>query len=215
MLVVSASPLVATVVGVPPPPAEPESARVDGTDPCTPPAPDAGVVADGVEVTVPLGAVVAAEGVAVVVLTAAVVVVTGATALNLPVGVTRLPNPEWERGLANSLQVAVHHAREAGHDSIVVGLGDQPLVTPEAWRRVAQADSPIAVATYDGTRGNPVKLEAATWAELPTTGDEGARPVMRAHPGWVVEVPCTGSAFDVDTTQDLEKLAKLQRETDD
>ena len=137
-----------------------------------------------------------------------VVVVTGATALNLPVGVTRLPNPEWERGLASSLQVAVHHAREAGHDSIVVGLGDQPLVTPEAWRRVAQADSPIAVATYDGTRGNPVKLEAATWAELPTTGDEGARPVMRAHPGWVVEVPCTGSAFDVDTTQDLEELTK-------
>ena len=137
-----------------------------------------------------------------------VVVVTGATALNLPVGVTRLPNPEWERGLANSLQVAVHHAREAGYDSIVVGLGDQPLVTPEAWRRVAQADSPIAVATYDGTRGNPVKLEAATWAELPTTGDEGARPVMRAHPGWVVEVPCTGSAFDVDTTQDLEELTK-------
>lgn len=137
-----------------------------------------------------------------------VVVVTGATSLHLPDGVTRLPNPDWESGLASSLQVALHHAREAGHDSIVVGLGDQPLVAPEAWRAVARADSPIAVATYSGVRGNPVKLESTTWDELPTTGDEGARPLMRARPEWVQEVPCVGSAFDVDTTQDLDDLAK-------
>ena len=137
-----------------------------------------------------------------------VVVVTGATTLDLPTAVTPLPNPDWERGLASSLQVALRHARQAGHDSIVVGLGDQPLVTPEAWRAVAQADSPIAVATYSGVRGNPVKLESTTWDELPATGDEGARPLMRARPEWVKEVPCVGSAVDVDTTQDLDDLAK-------
>jgi len=137
-----------------------------------------------------------------------VVVVMGATALDLPHGVTILSNPDWESGLASSLQVAIRHARQTGHDSIVVGLGDQPLVTPEAWRAVAEADSPIAVATYAGVRGNPVKLEATTWDELPATGDEGARPLMRARPEWVKEVPCVGSAVDVDTTQDLDDLAK-------
>jgi len=144
-----------------------------------------------------------------------VVVVIGETSFDLPNGVTALLNDNWQNGLASSLQVAVTYARAEGYSTIVVGLGDQPLVTPEAWRLVAAADSPIAVATYDGTRGNPVKLESRTWAELPTTGDEGARPVMRNHPEWVREVPCAGSAFDVDTTQDLETLAKLQRETDD
>lgn len=143
-----------------------------------------------------------------------VVVVTGATALDLPDGVTRLPNPEWERGLATSLHVAVTYARTEGFSTLVIGLGDQPLVSPEAWRAVAAADSPIAVATYGGTRGNPVKLESRTWAELPTTGDEGARPVMRQHPEWVREVPCAGSAFDVDTTQDLEVLRKTTDGTD-
>ena len=137
-----------------------------------------------------------------------VVVVTGATDLDLPHGVTSLSNPDWESGLASSLQVAIRHARQTGHDSIVVGLGDQPLVTPEAWCAVAQADSPIAVASYEGVRGNPVKLEASTWDELPTTGDEGARLLMRTRPEWVREVPCAGSAFDVDTTQDLDDLAK-------
>ena len=144
-----------------------------------------------------------------------VVVVTGATAFDLPDGVTRLPHPDWERGLASSLQVAVAYARDKGHFTIVVGLGDQPLVTPEAWRAVAMADSPIAVATYGGVRGNPVKLESRTWAELPTTGDEGARLVMRNHPEWVREVPCVGSAIDVDTTQDLETLARKNERTED
>ena len=143
-----------------------------------------------------------------------VVVVTGATAFELPNGVTRLPNPDWERGLASSLQVAVTYARTEGFSAIVVGLGDQPLVSPEAWRKVAATDSPIAVATYDGSRGNPVKLESRTWAELPIAGDEGARPVMRQHPEWVSEVPCAGSSFDVDTTQDLEALAKTTDGTD-
>ena len=144
-----------------------------------------------------------------------VVVVTGETKFDLPEDVTQLSNPDWQRGLASSLQVAVTYARSQGFSTIVVGLGDQPLVTPESWRAVAAADSPVAVATYDGTRGNPVKLESRTWGELPTTGDEGARLVMRQHPDWVGEVPCAGSAFDVDTTQDLETLVKTKRKTND
>ena len=132
-----------------------------------------------------------------------VVVVTGATPLALPDTVTTLANPAWEAGLATSLQVAIAHARRIGATRLLVGLGDQPFVTPAAWQAVATASAPIAVATFDGVRGNPVSLDASTWDVMPTTGDEGARAVMRAHPEWVVEVPCAGTAFDVDTVEDL------------
>ena len=134
-------------------------------------------------------------------------VVVGATDVRLPpgVGVVRIVrNERWRDGLASSLQAGLRTAKRDGYGTIVVGLGDQPLVPAEAWRRVARTSAPIAVATYDGVRGNPVRLSGPVWPLLPTTGDEGARKVMRRRPDIVVEVPCPGSPTDIDTVDDLD-----------
>src|SRR3954451_18939757 len=69
------------------------------------------------------------------------IVVTGAADIAdaLPSGVRIVVNPRWPDGQATSLQVALEAAAEAGHDAVVVGLGDQPLVPAEAWQAVAGA----------------------------------------------------------------------------
>ncbi len=138
-----------------------------------------------------------------------VIVVEGATPLAgaLPLDVTLLSNPRWAEGQATSLGVAISHARTRGHLAVVVGLGDQPLVRPEAWRHVAgaPADPPITVATYDGRRGNPVRLGREVWDRLRFEGDEGARELMRREPTLVGEVACEGNPADVDTVEDLEQ----------
>jgi molybdenum cofactor cytidylyltransferase len=137
-----------------------------------------------------------------------VVVVAGAVELDgvLPSGVRVVRNPDWERGLASSLQVALAEAGAAGHEAVVVGLGDQPLVPAAAWQAVARSDAPVAVAVFGGgARRPPVRLAASVWPLLPTEGDEGARALMRERPDLVAEVACPGEPADVDTVEDLER----------
>ena len=121
---------------------------------------------------------------------------------------TTLPNPNWAEGQSTSLTAAVEHADAVGADVVVVGLGDQPFVTPEAWRRVAAADAPIAAADYGHGPRNPVRLARSIWPLLPRSGDRGAGPLISLRPDLVERVPCDGSPSDIDTLEDLHSWQK-------
>lgn len=118
---------------------------------------------------------------------------------------TVIQNPRWNEGQATSLRVAVGVALAEDHDAIVVGLGDQPFLTPSGWAAVAASPAAIAVATYGGRRGQPVRLAAEVWDDLPTTGDEGARRLLAGSRHPVVEVACLGDPADIDTQEDLRR----------
>jgi CTP:molybdopterin cytidylyltransferase MocA len=135
------------------------------------------------------------------------IAITGSVALTgLLDGVTEVHNPDWSTGQRSSVLAAIEYAQEHGFESIVVGLGDQPFISTDAWQAVAEADSPIAIATYDGVRGNPVKLSSTVWELFRSTQgdpDTGARDLIRLHPELVREVACRGNSADIDTTEDL------------
>jgi CTP:molybdopterin cytidylyltransferase MocA len=118
-----------------------------------------------------------------------------------------LVNAEWEEGIASSLRtVLAALVPRPDVDAVCVGLADQPLVGAEAYRRVAATDGELVVPTYDGQPGNPVKLARSLWPEaLELRGDVGARALARDR---AVRIDCTGtgSAADVDTLEDLERL---------
>lgn len=137
------------------------------------------------------------------------IVVTGAVDLSDHLGdLVTCHNPDWSTGQRSSVVTALHYARTHGFDGMVIGLADQPFITPDAWNAVAGGRSPIVVATYDGRRGNPVKLESSVWDLFESTDsgpDEGARGLILLHPELVLEVACKGASADIDTPEDLEK----------
>jgi CTP:molybdopterin cytidylyltransferase MocA len=136
------------------------------------------------------------------------IVVSGAADLSrvVPAGATLLHNDDWAKGQATSLRVALDWCARQGHLSAVVGLGDVPGLTSDAWRRVAAAPGgPIVFATYYGRRGHPVRLDAEIWSLLPISGDEGARSLANRRPELVTELACEGKAADIDTQEDLRR----------
>ncbi|MFM8948645.1 MAG: NTP transferase domain-containing protein [Acidimicrobiaceae bacterium] len=145
------------------------------------------------------------------------IVVTGAVNLSAQISdaeiattnLIEVHNTNWQTGMASSLQCAISEAQRHGASSIVVGLADQPAIKPSSWQRIANATAPLAVATYNGVRGNPVRIHAELWPLLPSTGDEGARSLLKSHKDLLEEVACDGSSQDLDTSSDISTLAKL------
>lgn len=136
-----------------------------------------------------------------------VYVITGAIDITdaVPEGVTIVENHNYADGQATSLRAACAVAAGDGHQAIVVGLGDMPLVPSSAWRDVADAPGDLVTATFSGRRSPPVKITEELWSLLPLSGDEGARSLMRMRPDVVTEVACEGELIDIDTRGDLSR----------
>ncbi len=133
-----------------------------------------------------------------------VIVVVGATDLaDVLTDQTVVDNRDWQSGLSSSLRAGVNEAQRRGYGSVVVGLGDQPLIPSSAWRAVDTTPSPIAVANFAGRRTPPVRLTSEVWPLLPTAGDIGARELMRGRPDLVRDVACDGDGLDIDTVEDM------------
>jgi molybdenum cofactor cytidylyltransferase len=114
----------------------------------------------------------------------------------------------WAEGQSASLACGL--AELSGSEAVVVTLGDQPFVSPDAIRRViaARGDGAAAVrATYHGEPGHPVLLERRLFERMrDVTGDHGARNLLISMP--TREVPCDdlGGGQDVDTPAQLDAL---------
>jgi molybdenum cofactor cytidylyltransferase len=123
--------------------------------------------------------------------------------------------PAFVDGMAVSLRRGVM-ALERDVDALMIGLGDQPGMRPDAYRAVVSRWSvsgrPIVVPRYADASGpaHPTLFAAEVFSELLALhGDAGARGVVARDPSRVAEALLDWPPpMDVDTLEDLESLGQ-------
>ena len=144
-----------------------------------------------------------------------VVVVLGARAevVRAPLqgfGVTIVENHDWQTGMGSSIACGVG---SLGRDveTAVVALVDQPGITPEHLRFLAQRAHPTAASLYEGILGAPCAFARSEFPRLlALTGDQGARHLLRSGEIPVEAVPFEGALLDLDTPESYEAFLRKE-----
>jgi molybdenum cofactor cytidylyltransferase len=117
---------------------------------------------------------------------------------------------DWAEGIGASLRTGAEAL--AGCDAIVVALGDQPRLSPQAVARVVDArgdGAPAVRASYGGVAGHPVLIDRSVFPRLRDVhGDEGARTALRDVEVREVDCEGLGTPDDVDTPEALRRVAR-------
>jgi len=126
-------------------------------------------------------------------------VVLGAGAENIKTSAklddsTVVVNSEWELGQLSSIWAGVRSLEGIATDGIILCPVDHPLVSArlvsELVERFYDEKKAIVLPTYKSKRGHPVIFSSHLYGELLAAPAEmGARAVVWAHAGDVLEVP--------------------------
>jgi molybdenum cofactor cytidylyltransferase len=118
-------------------------------------------------------------------------------------------NEQFGSGCSSSIAAALG-SLDPRCDVLVLLLGDQPGVTPDAVRALVagRGGAPLAVCRYDDGRGHPFAFGRSVFGELGRLhGDKAVWKLLDRRPHDVVEVAVPGPVpLDVDTWDDYEAV---------
>lgn len=121
--------------------------------------------------------------------------------------VTLLAVPEAAEGMAASIRAAAAWAAGLGAAGLILAPADLPELAPEDFAAVAAVlapdGPPLRATDAQGRPGHPTAFPARLFPELAgLAGDQGARPVLTAHPPRMIPRPSRGPTLDLDTPED-------------
>ena len=135
-----------------------------------------------------------------------VYVVLGAWVGEVP-GAQILINKEWAEGMGSSLRVGLSAIQARPEvDSVLVSLVDLPGMTSAALAAVASSPAELAIGSYGGKSGHPVKFSRSHWQGIidSAIGDQGARGYLKGRGDIeVIALDSLATGDDVDTPEDL------------
>jgi molybdenum cofactor cytidylyltransferase len=119
-------------------------------------------------------------------------------------------NRRYGEGCSSSIAAALG-AVDPRAGVLVLMLGDQPGVTPQAVRALlaGRGSAPLAACRYDDGRGHPLAFGRAVFGDLAALhGDKGVWKLLDRRAADVVDVPVPGPIpRDVDTWEDYRAVS--------
>lgn len=130
------------------------------------------------------------------------------TLCGLPV--TIITNPAWHEGMGRSIAAGMQAVRESEHRATIIMLCDQPAITPDMLRSLAEhqrATGQAIVATQSGeSLGPPALFTAPHFPQLRLLhGPQGARTLFQNQPA-LATISIPDAALDIDTEEDVARL---------
>jgi CTP:molybdopterin cytidylyltransferase MocA len=117
-----------------------------------------------------------------------------------------LVNEEAAEGMASSIRIGVAAAIAADADAAIVLACDQPFVTAEHLRQLAQSGEEVVASAYAGRKGVPAYFPANAFKDLlKLRGDSGAREMLRE----ARSIALKKGELDIDTAEDLKRAREL------
>lgn len=121
-----------------------------------------------------------------------------------------LENQNWKQGQLSSIQTALRSLPAQETDGMILFLVDHPLITQSVVDQLISAfyssKAPVVIPTFRGKRGHPVVFSSSLYSELlAAPADTGARAVVWAHKGEVLEVETNeeGVVFNLNNPDSL------------
>jgi len=129
--------------------------------------------------------------------------------------VIMVENPYYQEGMSTSIRKGVEAASNQA-EGYLIGLGDQPLITPDIINSLitvfSNEQTGIAICSHKKKKGHPVIFARKFRQALCNlTGDTGGRTIIRQHGAEVryVDIGSEAIFIDIDTPDDYQKLGKI------
>ena len=137
------------------------------------------------------------------------IIVVGPPGLAVPPGTIAATNPDARGEQVQSLRLGLARLVSVAVDGALAWPVDHPYVDVESVVAIMEAArrtrAPIVLPVFEGRRGHPVYFSRECWRELATVTSGGARAVVHAHAGEILEVPVIniGVVRDIDSRADM------------
>ena len=133
-------------------------------------------------------------------------------------GVFVVQNPDWQKGIASSINLSVSYLQQKAPNisGVILMVCDQPYVTSTLLHRLIaeriKTNKPIIACSYQDTLGTPVLFDKRYFDVLHALeGDEGAKKIILKNLEEVASISFDLGSIDIDTKDDYKQLLALDK----